>query len=183
MPLTAKISPRYLWWLGLIALFCLGFALWFAYDGLITYPATRTEQALAYEELKKEDLPPESRGREWREIARQRGWSPEYPDEPRTKAEIYSQLVLGAVVGLPGLLCLLFLIRARGRWIELNETGLRTSWGRQLEFDQILTLDKKKWKSKGIARISYEQGGRKRRLVLDDWKYDDASTRAILREI
>ena len=178
MPLTTRISPRYLWWLGLIAVFCLGFALWFLYDGTITYPRQR-ERVQEFQKLDKQ-----GRSREWKEIATQRGWSPEYPeDEPKTQAEIYSQLVLGAVVGSPGLLCLLFLIRARGRWIELNETGLRTSWGRQLGFGQITTLDKKKWKSKGIAKITYQQNGRKRRLVLDDWKYDDVSTGAILREI
>jgi hypothetical protein len=177
MPVTARISPRYLGWLGLIALFCLGFALWFLYDGAIAYPRQR-ERGLAFEKLEKEN-----RLDEWRQVAKERGWPPDLPEKPKTEAEIYSQLVLAGVVALPGLLCGFFLLRAWGRWIELDETGLRTSWGRQLEFGQISTLDKKKWKSKGIARIAYQQNGRKRRLVLDDWKYDAPSTAAILREV
>lgn len=177
MPLIAKTSSRYLYWLGFIALFCVGFALWFLYDGTITYPRQR-ERAQTYEKLMKE-----GRGSEWAEVAGEHGWSTDDPGKPRSEVEIDAQLVYGAIAGVPGLFCVFVLLRVRGRWIELDETGLRTSRGRRVEFDQITTLDKKKWKTKGIARIGYRQGGRKRRLVLDDWKYDDAPTAAILREV
>jgi len=177
MPVTAKISASYLWRLGLIALFCLGFALWFLYDGAITYPGQR-ERALKYQELKEE-----GRLAEWKEIAAQHGWPLEHPGEPKHEAEIYSQLAFAALMALPGLLFAFLVFRTWGRWIELNETGLRTSWGRRLEFGQITKLDKKKWKSKGIARIRYQQNGRNRQLVLDDCKYEVDPTKAILREV
>ena len=38
MPITAKMSFRYLWRLGLIALICLGGSLYCLYDGAIAYP-------------------------------------------------------------------------------------------------------------------------------------------------
>ena len=174
MLLTAKISKRYLQWLGMVAVFCLGIALWFLFDGAITYPKQRV-RAYKYEELKKAD-----RLDEWETIAADRGWPSKDPGEPKDSV---AQFVLAALVGSPGLWCLCSLLRFRRRWIELNETGLRTSWGRQLEFGQIITLNKKKWKSKGIARIRYQRGGRRKRLVLDDWKYNSDETRAILREI
>ena len=90
---------------------------------------------------------------------------------------------MGGIVAPFAVMFWFLLSRARGRWIELNETGIRTSWGRQLKFDQIVALDKKKWKSKGIAKIVYEVNGRKRRVVLDDCKYDVKPTEAILVEV
>jgi hypothetical protein len=177
MPVTAKISASYLLRLGLIAMFCLGFALWFLYDGTITYPGQR-ERALKFQELKEE-----GRLAEWKKIATERGWSLDHPGDPKHEAEIYSQLVFAALMAVPGLVCAVFVFRARGRWIELDESGLRTSWGRRLEFGQITRLDKKKWKSKGIARIRYRQNGRNRQLVLDDCKYDADPTGTILREV
>jgi len=177
MPITARISARYLLRLGLIALFCLGFAGWFLYDGAIKYPRQR-ERGLKYQQLTEE-----GRLGEWNEIAARHGWPLEHPGEPKHEAEIYSQLAFAAVMALPALSFAIFVFRNWGRWIELNETGLRTSWGRQLEFGEITKLDKKKWKSKGIARIRYQQDGRHRQLVLDDCKYEVDPTEAILREV
>jgi len=177
MLLTTKISTSFLLRLGLIALFCLGMASWFAFDGAVTYPRQR-ERALVYQGLEEEEQLDQ-----WEEIATKRGWPLENPGEPKGKIEFYTQFILSAVVAVPGLLFLFFFLHSRGRWIELNETGLRTSWGQQLEFSQIVTVNKKKWRSKGIARINYQQNGRKRRLVLDDWKYDADATREILLEV
>lgn len=177
MLLKANISTSYLWRLGLIAMFCIGVSLWFLYDGTITYPRQR-ERALTYQELGEENQLDQ-----WKKIATDRGWPLEYPGKPKTEVDIHFQLVLAALSAPPGLLCLFFFLRSRGRWIEFSGTGLRTSWRQQLEFSQIATLDKKKWKSKGIVRINYRQNGRKRRLVLDDWKYDTDATKAILLEV
>jgi len=177
MPVRANIDGQFLWRSALIPLFLLGFALWFLYDGTITYPKQR-ERALVYQELEEED-----RIDEWKEIAKKNGWPTKDPGKPKGDLDIKFQLVLAAVAAVPGLITLFFFLRARGRWIEANETGIRTSWGRQLEFGDIVSLNKKKWKSKGIAKITYGRNGRKSRVVLDDWKYEAEPTRAILREI
>ena len=42
--------------------------------------------------------------------------------------------------------------RARGRWIESSDSGLTSSWGQSVDFDKIKSLDKRKWRNKGIAR-------------------------------
>ena len=175
--MKANIDSKFLLRLGLIASVLLVMALWFLFDGAVTYPRQRV-RALKYEELKKAD-----RLNEWKEIAKQRGWSTKDPGEPKSEVEIRVQFVMALLAALPGMLYLFFYIRARGRWIEVSETELRTSRGQQLELGQIVTLDKKKWDSKGIAKIVYRQNGRKGRLVLDDWKFDTEPTRAILREV
>jgi hypothetical protein len=177
MLVKAHITAKYLARWGMIALFCFGAALWFLYDGTITYPRQR-ERALKYEELQEED-----RASEWEEIAQQRGWPTEDPGQPKLEIEFLVQRVIAGVLAVVAIPFTFLLFRTRGRWIESTETGLRTSWGPELEFSQINALDKRTWKSKGIAKIHYDHNGRRRRLVLDDWKYQTDPTTTILRAV
>ena len=66
------------------------------------------------------------------------------------------------------------------RWIEASDTGISSSWGQELRFDEMRTLDKKHWAKKGIAKITYEQEGRKKTFVLDDFKFHREPTDDIL---
>jgi hypothetical protein len=177
MAVRANIDARFLSRLGLTGLALIAFALWFLYDGAFTYPGQR-ERALEYQKLEKED-----RLDEWKELAKDRGWSTKDPGDPKNDLDIQVQFVIGGLLTAVGLFFFFRYFRARGKWIEATETGLRTSWGQHLEFDRVTSLGKKKWKSKGIAKIYYRQDGRKRRLVLDDWKYDADPTKAILLEV
>lgn len=177
MPVRANISPGFVWRLGLVALFCFAMAGWFLFDGMIKYPRQR-EQALEYQRLEEAD-----RLDEWPEVAEQRGWSTANPGEPKTEAEIWTQIILAGVLLPPGLFFLIRFLAARKRWIEADETGLRASWGQQLGYDQIVALNKRQWARKGIAKVVYEQEGRKRRFLLDDWKYEADPTEEILREV
>jgi hypothetical protein len=163
--------------LGLITVMCLGFSGWFLYDGVVAYPAQRV-RALKYQELEKE-----GRLIEWKQVAAEQGWPEEQPGEPKHEIEIRAQLVYSAVMAVPGVIFAVLVFRARGRWIELDETGFRTSWGQQFEVSQITQLNKKKWQAKGIVKVYYEEEDRRRRLVLDDCKYDPDPTAALLREI
>jgi len=182
MPLTAKISFNFLWRLGLIAIICLGGCLYCLYDGAIGYPNQR-QRALEYRKIEESGLKKSERLRKWEEIATKHGWPLDDPGEPKNEIAITWQFIMAGCVAVPGLLYLYLFLRSWRRWIELDEVGLRTSWGQRLEFGQIVALDKKKWKTKGIAVIRYEQDGRPRRLALDDWKYDVKATKAILCEV
>lgn len=174
MPTRASVSRGYLWRLGLIALVCFAMAGWFLFDGAVTYPRQR-QRALKYQEL-------EEKGAldEWFTVAKERGWPVDNPGEPKTDFDIYTQFVIAGLLVIPGLIYLIRFLLYRGRWVEADDAGLRTSDGRQLEFGHILVLGKRKWKSKGIARIFYEKDGRRGKLVLDDWKYEAHPTRDIL---
>lgn len=188
MPIRANISQGFVWRLGLVTLFCFGMALWFLYDGVVAWPRQReqiladpelSERAEVFQKLKKE-------GREkhdWPSIAQERGWPTNDPELPRTEVEILGQYVLAGMLVPPALFFLFRFLRARKRWVEADEAGLRASWGQQLQFDQIVLLNKKQWAKKGIAKITYEQGGRKRRFILDDWKFEADPTVSILREV
>lgn len=171
----ANISPSFRWRLALVAAFCFGLALWSVYDGSVKYPNER-ERYHAYQQLKKQDQLDQ-----WEEIAAEHGWPTEKPAKPHGEEEDTVQFIMAGMATPVGLLFLYFFLRNRGRWIEGDENGLHTSWNQQLQFDQITVLDKKRWRKKGIAVVRYEQEGRKRRLVLDDCKYDPQPIEVLLR--
>ena len=174
----ANIHKRYRSRLVMITLVCLGIGLWFFYDGAITYPKQH-EAAAKYREMKEA-----GKANEWKDVATEKGWDVKHPEKLKTKADSTAQLILAATLAIPVLLCPFFYFLTRGRWIEMDDDGFRTSWGQKLLFEEIFSLGKKKWESKGIAIVRYKQNGeRKRRLVLDDWKFDTDETRAMVREI
>jgi hypothetical protein len=100
-----------------------------------------------------------------------------------TSADVVGQFVQAGVAGAIGLFLLSLPVRARGRWIELNDRGLASSWGQNVDFADIIALDKRQWRKKGIAKITYSDGGRKRRFVVDDYKFDRHTTDTILYEL
>jgi len=177
MTVRAKISTTYLGKFGVTALLCFGIALWFLYDGAIAYPSQR-ERALKYLELQESD-----RLDEWSEVARERGWPLEDPGEPKEEYDSFVQYAMAVVLLLPGLICSAMFLRHRGRWIELDQCEIRTSSRSTFEVRDIVRVDKKKWRSKGIVSIVYQSGHRRRRVILDDWKYETEPTEAILRAI
>ena len=181
MTIRANFSSRYLMRYALIAVVCVGFALWCLYDGFIKYPQ-QLERAVEYHKLRGPD--PNEWNARWVDICEEKGWNTSL-DKPKKPEEIESDIVMqylmAAVSGLVGLPFLVLIVRSRGRWMEATDTGIHTSWGQRLEFDRIVTLNKRKWKDKGIAKIQYEANGRKKRMVLDDYKYDRRATEEILR--
>jgi len=184
MTIRAESDPRYSRRFLLMGLAAIAFALWFLYDGAITYPNQR-ERALAYHELESD-----SQGEDpivfrdkWHEMANTNGWPTAYPGEPKTEGEITMQFVMAGIVSVVALGLLSIPLRARGRWLEASEKGITSSWGQSFDFDQVLELNKRQWRSKGIAKVTYHDGRRKRRFVIDDYKFDRYSTDAILYEL
>jgi hypothetical protein len=189
MPLTAKIAFRFLWRLAAITIICLGGCLFCLYDGAVRYPQDH-DRLVAYQDLREtvdQELRTKDKGlrddeffRRWEKLAADHGWTTK---KPKNQIDIIKQYVMAACLVVPGLLYLYLFLRSRKRWIECSVDGLRTSWGQQFPFNRITTLNKTKWKTKGIAVIRYQENSRQRRLALDDWKYDAPATKAILCEV
>ena len=175
--LQANVDRRFYLRFLLIGVAAIGFSLWSLYDGAVTYPNQRV-RALAFQKLVEE-----GRQTKWGEYARERGWPLKQPGEPKTQADFTMQYIMAAIAGTVGLAFLLVVLRSRGRWIEATSTGIRTSWGQQCDFDRILTLNKKRWREKGIAKVTYAEGKRKRRLVLDSYKFERSAVNDILYEL
>jgi hypothetical protein len=159
----------------------IGFSLWSLYDGFIRYPH-RQERAVAFEKLFEE-----GRDKEWDQYARDRGWSTDVPDEPKSQEEfdasIVMQFVMAAVTALIGVPMFVTAWRSRSQWVESSGTGLTSSWGESFNFDQVQLVDKKRWRNKGIAKVTYQDGDRRRRFVIDDYKFERPTMDQILYEL
>lgn len=191
MNLRTKINPKFLLRMGLVGLFCLGMTAYCVYDGKIAYPA-QAERANAY--LKFEEEHPELGQKDlfdqWKVFAAEKGWDPGQGGkeitpygEPKKEYQFNQQFIMGGFTGLIGLIFLSKFLLNRGRWIEADDNGLRSSENRELTYDQVTALDKKKWANKGIAKLLYEADGRKGKIVLDDCNYERDTTQAILRHV
>src|SRR3989304_951024 len=181
MTIRAERDPRFYLRFLLIGLAALGFAGWALYDGTIGYPLAQ-ERAVAFEKLLEEQ-----RGEEWDAYAIERGWStaPPTASKPHEEYEVdvKMQFWMAGLAALVGILPLLAVWRSRGRWIELSDQGLTSSWGQTVTLDQAETLEKRQWRSKGIAKLRYDDGGRKRTFVIDDFKFKRGPTDKILAEL
>jgi hypothetical protein len=184
MAIRTDSDARYYRRFLIIGIVALGWALYCLYDGFIGYPNQR-DRGLAYQQLEKElegGDPIVFRDR-WEELARLNNWPTTFPGEPKSEADIMLQFVMAAGSGAIGLWLLWGVWRARGQWIEQTDSGLTSSWGQKLDYDQILAVDKRKWRNKGIAKIRYQDGTRKRRFVLDNFKFDRDTTDRILYDL
>jgi hypothetical protein len=176
MTIRADNDPKFYFRFKLIGVAAFGFALYCLYDGYVAYPKQR-EHALAYAKHYDEGGTKE----EWDAFALERGWPTEYPGEPKSEEDIAMQYFMAAITAAVGLLVLSAVWRSRGRWIEASDAGITSSWGQSFDFAQVRVLDKRQWRSKGIARAYYEDAGRRRKFVIDDYKFLREPTDAILR--
>lgn len=177
-----NIAKSYLGRMALIGLFCLGLSGWSLYDGLVSYPQQRKEALLFQEYAKKGDT--KEHREQWQEEAAKRGWqNTDNPGKPRDDNDIFGQFVMAGVTAPIGLCFLGLLLLRLGCWIEADENGLRTNRGHEFPYGQITVLDKKKWQSKGIAKIRYQVEDREKKLTLDDYNYERESTQSILRMV
>jgi hypothetical protein len=181
MPLRADNDPKFSRRFLFMGIAAIGFALWCVYDGFVKYPREQ-ERALKWE-ADFENRPTE----EWIAFAEEQGWSTALPKKSKTEEEyklsLVQQKVMAGVAGLIGLYLISIPLRARGRWIESTQDGITSSWGQSFKFDDVVNLEKRQWKSKGIAKVTYLEDGRKRRFVIDDYKFDRYKTDEILYEL
>jgi hypothetical protein len=93
------------------------------------------------------------------------------------------QFIMATIMSVAGLYLISLPLRARGRWIEGTDTGIGSSWGENVRYDEIEEVNKRKWRSKGIAKLTYVSGGKRRSFAIDDYKFERYQTDAILYEL
>lgn len=181
MAVRAKISKGYIWRPGLIGAAGLVFCSWFYYDGTVKYPLQQ-KQSEAYAQVYQDNTDPIEAGRAWEAMAAENGWPTTKPT-PRKDTDIFTQKLLAGITAPVGLYFMATFLLSMGRWIEADEEGVRTRSGRATDYASIKSIDKSRWKTKGIAVVQYGFGGPKERITLDDWKFDREPTKRILEAI
>jgi hypothetical protein len=189
MHIRADNDPRYSRKFLIMGLIALGFAVWCLKDGIYGYPAAREQKfgefkadfkdlfadehqrSLNFDQF--DVVANEEQRKKWDRYAEER--------EIPTKPKIVMQFIMAAGSTLAGLILLSIPLRARGKWLEINDEGVVSSWGTGFYFDQVERLNKRRWKNKGIAKVTYrDPNNRKRVFVVDDYKFDRWRTDAIL---
>ena len=172
--------------MGIVAI---GFALWSLFDGMVKYPAQRVrgfeefkiDNKSQFEDPKVKALTVDQFERtadekhEWAKYSHERGI--------KSIPEIFTQYVQATVAGLVGIFLISIPLRSRGRWIEANESGITSSWGESFQYNQVEQLNKRRWRDKGIAKVTYIDGNRRKLFVVDDFKFMREQTDAILAEL
>ncbi len=191
MQIRAENDPRYSRKFLIMGICAVGFALYCLYDGLVGYPARelkgfiqfKTDYAKDFADANHKELSlaqfEESADQDQRLKWEQYAESGDIP----TKPKIVTQFIMATVAALAGLALLSIPLRARGRWIEANDSGITSSWGESFQFDEVELVNKRNWRKKGIAKVTYVAGGRRRNFVIDDYKFDRYPTDAILYEL
>ena len=193
MPIRADNDPRYSRRFLIMGIVAIGFALWSLYDGTIVYPAKRTTGFDDFKADYKDDFADPRKkalsvdqfeviapiGTELRAKWGDYSHSRNIPSGP----DIFMQFVMVAVAGVAGIFLISIPIRARGRWIEGDESGITSSWGQSFQYDQLEQVNKRKWRDKGIAKVTYIDNGRRKLFVIDDFKFMREPTDKILYEL
>jgi hypothetical protein len=191
MQIRAENDPRFWRKFLIMGLCALGFGLWCLWDGLFTYPAHRiqgfNEFKVDYKKLFKDEHAKSLTVDQYEVVASREDlleWARYAEDRhiPRTP-DIVTQFIMAGVMSVAGLFLVSLPLRARGRWIEGTDEGLASSWGESFRYDEVEEVNKRRWKGKGIAKVTYVSGGRRRTFVVDDYKYDRYRTDAILYQL
>jgi hypothetical protein len=184
MDVHARISKEWRRRMVFMFLMLFGSGLWFLSDGYLMWPAEErrhvvfaamAEELIAAGEAGEAKDVKEAREQpaviaKWEKLAKERGWPLKVPKN-RTAGDLAGQrwpgwiffggsLVFGAWVMWNHKRS----VRAEGDWI----TGAS---GERVHLDSIVDMDRRKWANKGIAYAIYEEGGKRRRLTLDDHKF------------
>lgn len=191
MPAEARISPLWSKQKLFVSLFFIAVGCWFWWDGLVGYPRKNER----YQEWRKFEVA--GRQSEWPAYAQEKGWLvdewPKYlrehnltnrpPELAFGRDKIIGQYVFGTVTTLVGALLLLYWFTHRRRVLRSDAEAVYTASGTRVPFEAINGIGKKKWESKGIAKVRYVLEGRQREFVVDDYKFEMEPTRQILTEI
>jgi hypothetical protein len=191
MQIRAENEPRFWRKFLIMGLCALGFALWCLKDGVFSYPAHRIqgfdEFKQDYKKLFKTDHEKALTVEEYEVVANHDDlleWAKYAEDRhiPRTP-DIWMQFIMAGVMSVAGLFLVSLPLRARGRWIEGGDEGVTSSWGETFRYDEVELVDKRRWRSKGIAKVTYVSGNRRRTFAIDDYKYERYKTDAIQYEL
>ncbi len=190
MPAEARIAPLWSKQKLFVSLFFIAVGLWFWWDGLVGYPR-KNERYKAWRQHE------DGRSLGWPAYAQSKGWAvdewPKYlrehnlthkpPEVPLGPDKIIGQYVFGTITTLIGALLFFYWLTHRKRVLRSDEEAVYTSSGTRVPFEAIVGVGKKKWESKGIAKVRYVLEGRQREFVVDDYKFEMEPTRQILKEI
>ena len=107
----------------------------------------------------------------WEEYAAERKWDAVPIEHPMDEGKIREQFYSAGVTGILIAITLFILLRTIGRSISADDEALYTHDGRRIAYADMVRIDKRKWDTKGIALVYYNEGGDQRKAKIDGMVY------------
>lgn len=107
----------------------------------------------------------------WEEYTSEKGWDAKTGEHPMWANKIREQFVAASVALVLILGALFILIRTMRRTIEVDGEALTTQEGCRILFTDMVRVDKRKWDTKGIALVYYNDGGEEKKAKIDGMVY------------
>ncbi len=154
-----------------------GSALWFLTDGYIMWPA-EGERYRVYQEMAEEaiaagrakDMKDPLLTRMWERHAEENDLPLKVPKE-RTAGDLAGQRWTGWIMLVGAAIFGAWVVWNHKRSVRAEGDIVIGASGERVHLDSIVEMDRRKWASKGIAYAIYEEGGKRKRLTLDDHKF------------
>jgi len=175
MPITARISAIWSRQKLLVAIFFVAVSSLFYWDGSIRYPRSnrRLQEYRDYKSAGHNES-------EWAAYAASKGWVATPPEKFYGPGELLEQFVIGGIATAVGILLFVYWLTQRKRVLKLEDGAVYTPSGARVPFSSIRGIGKKRWETKGIAVVRYEDNGRLLQFIVDDYKYETEPARQIL---
>src|SRR3954465_1399833 len=177
MPVVARISAIWSKQKLFVAVFFLLVGGYFFLDGAYRWPKSNVRWD------KQQEFENDGKMAEWPAYAAAQGWVTQKPEKRYSTGDIVGQYVFGGVAVVTGLLLYIYWLTQRKRELKIEDGAVYTPSGARVPFASIRGLGKKRWDTKGIAIVRYEDNGRLLQFVVDDYKYETEPTRQILDTI
>lgn len=162
----------------IVLLMLLGSSAWFFYDGAVAYPKYNIK-ADAYAELHRVYQADETLLKEkWKALAIENHWDPE--DVPKKRKDEDQQFRWGSGLLIISVAFLLWMLREMHRvisaddqkFIGITRAIIPFNALREVRFDSVIGVDKRRWDKKGIAVVFYKTDtGTRATALIDEYKY------------
>ncbi len=128
----------------------------------------------------------------WKEFSGEKAW-PQQLDTTEDFMPAYKirhQLIASLVCFALTAIALFFLLRTKSRVMKVDDQGYYPPGGDLVPFDKMTVLDKRKWESKGLASLTYtDGGGEEKKAKIDGMVYgqfreeDGAPAEALFQKV
>ena len=173
---TAKINLEYAVRMILFCGIILFLGGWSLFDGAVHYPRQNVEYDQMCRELEGQKLTGDAFAAEKIRRMREKGWNVEHvttrAGQPlHSETDIQVQFFFAALLLPWGLLVSGLLFRNSRRRFSADEAGLHGFLPETVSYAAIQSVDRRKWDSKGIVRLTVTTATGEKKLTLDDWKF------------
>lgn len=109
----------------------------------------------------------------WEAYSGSRGWGVDVPDHPHDQADLNVQYGMCIGCAILALVVVFILLRILSRNMTVTTDAYFAPGGAEVPFTSMRRIDARKWDNKGVAHITYEEGGESKKAKVDGFLYGE----------